>query len=257
MAGLGVTVADLRMALQSANLGLPVGELLGGNRSVAIESGPSLQGAQDVADLVVGVRSGKPVFLREVAQVRDGAPPASRYVWHGTAGEKAAEYPAVTIAITKKPGENAIDVANAVMARVETPEEHRDSRRSTSGRNAQLRLNSQRQGAKADPEAAVCHRFGRGAGVHRPGAARGGHRRHGRGAHPHRHAVCVLGLGLHAQPGVAVCTHFSIGILVDDAIVVVENIHRHQKLSPTRRWRNSFPAQSMRWAAPPSSPPSP
>ena len=118
MAGMGVTVADLRMALQSANLGLPVGELLGGNQSLAIESGPFLQGANEVADLVVGVRSGKPVFLREVAQVRDGALPPSRYVWYGTAGEKAAEYPAVTIAITKKPGENAIDVADAVMARV-------------------------------------------------------------------------------------------------------------------------------------------
>ena len=119
MAGAGVTVADLRMALQSANLGLPVGELLGANRSVAIESGPFLRNADEVAELVVGVRGGKPVFLREVASVRDGAPPPSRYVWHGTAGEGAYETPAVTIAITKKPGENAIDVANAVMARAE------------------------------------------------------------------------------------------------------------------------------------------
>ena len=117
MAGVGITVADLRQALQSANLGLPVGELIGGNRSVAIESGPFLKQASEVAELVVGVHAGKPTFLRDVAKVRDGPPPPTRYVWHGTA---QGEYPAVTIAITKKPGENAIDVANAVMQRVDS-----------------------------------------------------------------------------------------------------------------------------------------
>ncbi len=78
MAGRGVTVDDLRQALQSANQGLPVGELLRGNQALAIEAGPFLRNAREVADLVVGVRAGKPVFLREVAQVRDGAPPSRR-----------------------------------------------------------------------------------------------------------------------------------------------------------------------------------
>jgi multidrug efflux pump subunit AcrB len=111
MAGSGVTVQDLRQALQSANLGAPVGDLVGGNRSVAIEAGPYLAQASDVADLVVGVRDGKPVFLKDVAQVRDGPPPASRYAWYGQSGKNGgAEYPAVTITVTKKPGENAIDV---------------------------------------------------------------------------------------------------------------------------------------------------
>jgi multidrug efflux pump subunit AcrB len=117
---------------QRAAIGQPGparGRAAGRQPAVAIESGPFLQ-ASEVAELVVGVRGGKPVFLRDVAQVRDGAPPPSRYVWHGTAGENGGgEYPAVTIAITKKPGENAIDVANAVMARVEQLKQHRDSRR--------------------------------------------------------------------------------------------------------------------------------
>ncbi|MEY2686354.1 MAG: hypothetical protein RL375_552, partial [Pseudomonadota bacterium] len=140
MAGVGVTVADLRQALASANLGLPVGELISGNRSVAIESGPFLRQASEVGDLIVGVRAAKPVFLRDVATVRDGPLPPSRYVWHGVGGgaapghagapaasapgsasvPAAGEYPAVTVSITKKPGENAIDVANAVMQRVDT-----------------------------------------------------------------------------------------------------------------------------------------
>ncbi len=93
LASTGVTVADLRSTLQSANLGLPVGELIAGNRAVAIESGPFLRKASEVADLVVGVRDGKPVFLRDVATVRDGPLPPSRYVWHGVAGKAARRPP--------------------------------------------------------------------------------------------------------------------------------------------------------------------
>ncbi|HRB10773.1 MAG TPA: efflux RND transporter permease subunit, partial [Ottowia sp.] len=126
LAAAGVSLHELQGALRSANLGLPVGELLQGNRAVAIETGAYLHSAQDVADLVVTVRGGKPVYLREVAQVRDGAPPPTRYVWHGEvshgkdgAPATVSEQPAVTLAITKKPGQNAIDVANAVMQRVE------------------------------------------------------------------------------------------------------------------------------------------
>ena len=119
MAGANITVADLQNALQSANLGLPVGELLGANQTLAIEAGPFLAEAQDVADLVVGVKLGRPVFLRDVAQVSDGPLAPSRYVWHGQPqAQGGGQYPAVTLSITKKPGENAIDVADAVMQRV-------------------------------------------------------------------------------------------------------------------------------------------
>jgi multidrug efflux pump subunit AcrB len=77
MAAIGVTVPTCQ-ALQSANQGLPVGELLRGNQALAVQTGPFLRDAHDVAELVVGVRAGKPVYLREVAQVRDGAPPSAR-----------------------------------------------------------------------------------------------------------------------------------------------------------------------------------
>src|SRR5690606_700313 len=70
MAAVGVTVPDLRQALLSANLGLPVGDLLSANRALAIESGPFLRHAAEIAELVVGVRAGKPVFLGDVASVR-------------------------------------------------------------------------------------------------------------------------------------------------------------------------------------------
>ena len=241
MAGMGVTVADLRMALQSANLGLPVGELLGGNRSVAIESGPFLRDANEVADLVVGVRSGKPVFLREVAQVRDGAPPPSRYVWHGTAGEKAAEYPAVTIAITKKPGENAIDVANAVMARAQALKntvipaavQVAETRNygSTANDKAQ-KLIQKLLFATASVVALVFIALGR-----REAAIVG------------TAVVLTLTATLFASWAWGFTLNrvslfaliFSIGILVDDAIVVVENIHRHQQLDPGKTLAQIIP----------------
>ncbi len=230
MAGAGVTVADLRMALQSANLGLPVGELLGANRSVAIESGPFLRNADEVAELVVGVRGGKPVFLREVASVRDGAPPPSRYVWHGTAGEGAYETPAVTIAITKKPGENAIDVANAVMARAEAlkntviPADVQVSETRNYGATADGKARQLIQKllfATASVVALVFIALGR-----REAAIVG------------TAVVLTLTATLFASWAWGFTLNrvslfaliFSIGILVDDAIVVVENIHRHQQL---------------------------
>ncbi|MBA4112728.1 MAG: multidrug transporter AcrB [Verminephrobacter sp.] len=241
MAGMGVTVADLRQALQSANLGLPVGELLGANRSVAIESGPFLRNADEVADLVVGVRAGKPVFLRDVASVRDGAPPPSRYVWHGTAGEGAYETPAVTIAITKKPGENAIDVANAVMARAEVlkntviPADVQVSETRNYGSSADSKARQLIQKllfATASVVALVFIALGR-----REAAIVG--------------AAVVLTLtatlfaswawGFTLNRVSLFALIFSIGILVDDAIVVVENIHRHQQLYPGKTLAQIIP----------------
>ena len=241
MAGAGVTVDDLRRALQSANLGLPVGELLGGNRAVAIESGPFLANAAEVAELVVGVRAGKPVFLSDVASVRDGAPPPSRYVWHGTAGDKAAEYPAVTLAITKKPGENAIDVANAVMARVEAlkntviPADMQVAETRNYGATANDKAQKLIQKllfATASVVALVFIALGR-----REAAIVG------------TAVVLTLTATLFASWAWGFTLNrvslfaliFSIGILVDDAIVVVENIHRHQQLYPGKTLAQIIP----------------
>ena len=118
MQAVGMTVPELRMALQAAHLGAPVGDLLVGQQAIAIESGPFLSSAKDVASLVVGVRAGTPIYVRDIAQVRDGGAQANTAVWHGVGGAKPAERTALTIAITKKPGENAIEVANALLNQV-------------------------------------------------------------------------------------------------------------------------------------------
>jgi multidrug efflux pump subunit AcrB len=241
MASAGVTVAELRQALQSANLGAPVGDLLGGNRSVALEAGPFLRDARDVGELIVGVREGRPVFLQDIAAVRDGALPAQRYVWHGVTGAEGGEYPAVTLAITKKPGENAIDVADAVMRRVAElrntviPQgvEVAETRNygATANDKAQ-KLIQKLLFATASVVALVFFALGR-----REAAIVGSA------------VVLTLTVTLFASWAWGFTLNrvslfaliFSIGILVDDAIVVVENIHRHQALEPHRTLRELIP----------------
>jgi len=242
MASTGVTVNDLRDALQSANLGLPVGELLSGNKSISIEAGPYLSHASEVADLMVGVQDGKPVFLKDAADVKDGPLPASRYVWHGHGqGSGSGEYPAATLAITKKPGENAIDVANGVIKRVAQlhgsviPDEVQVVETRNYGATANDKAKKLIQKllfATAAVVALVFIALGkREAAI--VGAA----------------VILTLTVTLFASWAWGFTLNrvslfaliFSIGILVDDAIVVVENIHRHQKLFPTKTLTEMIP----------------
>jgi len=246
LAAAAVTVADLRQALLSANLGLPVGELTSGNRSVAIEAGPFLSQASEVAELVLAVRGGKPVFLRDVAAVRDGALPPSRYVWHGVAAKpggaaRAADYPAVTVSVTKKPGENAIDVADAVMRRVAAlrntaiPNDVQVAETRNYGASANdkaSKLITKLPFATASVVALVLPALGRREAVIVGSAV-----------------ILTLTVTLFASWAWGFTLNrvslfaliFSIGILVDDAIVVVENIHRHQALYPSRTLTQIIP----------------
>ncbi len=244
MAGTGVTVNDLRAALQSANLGLPVGEMLSGNKSISIEAGPYLSHASEVADLMVGVRDAKPVFLKDVADVKDGPLPASRYVWHGNgqaSGGDGSEFPAVTLSVTKKSGENAIDVANGVVSRVAQlhgsviPDDVQvvETRNyGTTANDKAKKLIQKLLFATAAVVALVFIALGR-----REAAIVG--------------AAVILTLtvtlfaswawGFTLNRVSLFALIFSIGILVDDAIVVVENIHRHQQLFPGKTLTEIIP----------------
>ena len=241
LAASGLTVADLQSSLQSANLGLPVGELISGNRSVAIDAGSFLRSAQDVAELVVGVKAGKPLFLQDVARVTDGALPAVRYVWHGTTGNQAAEYPAVTMTVTKKPGQNAVAVANAAIARVELlrntviPADVEVTTTRNYGQTAEDKASKLIQKllfATASVVALVFLTLGR-----REAAIVG------------TAVILTLTVTLFASWAWGFTLNrvslfaliFSIGILVDDAIVVVENIHRHQTLFPDKSLADIIP----------------
>ena len=124
MSAFGVTAQDLQAALQLANASQPAGSLVRGNQEVLVQTGTYIESAGDVRRLVVGVANGKPVFMGDVATVDDGPDQASQYVWFGTGAaaatagiEAAGRFPAVTLQVSKKPGVNAADVADAIVAR--------------------------------------------------------------------------------------------------------------------------------------------
>ena len=114
MANAGISANDLRSALQSANQGMPIGQLLNNNQRIEITAGDYFRQAKQLEDIVVGVNHGRPVFLKDIAEVVDQAQPAKHYVWFGSASQPTKGHQAVTLSITKKAGANAIDVANAL-----------------------------------------------------------------------------------------------------------------------------------------------
>ncbi len=126
LAAHGVAALDVRNALQLANIAAPTGRLVRDNREILVETGNYLESAADVKALMIGAFDGRPVFVADVADVVDGPEQPLRYVRFGIGAAGAreglpagTEHPAVTLQITKKPGENAVDVASRVMQRVE------------------------------------------------------------------------------------------------------------------------------------------
>ena len=246
LAASGLTLQEVHGVLQAANVGSPVGELVANNQSITVETGPFLESASDVAELVLASRDGRPVYLHEVATVRDGAPPPSRYVWFGQidrhgAESHVSEHPAVTLAVTKKPGANAIDVANAIAARMA------ELRNTVIPADVEV-VETRNYGETANDKAMTLIQkllFATTAVVALVFIALG-----------RREAVIVgvavvltltatlfaswaWGFTLNRVSLFALI--FSIGILVDDAIVVVENIHRHQALYPGKTLAEIIP----------------
>jgi multidrug efflux pump subunit AcrB len=241
LAAHGVAASDLRRALLASNTGLPAGRVIRDNQSLLVETGGFFESAADVRALVVGVHGGRPVYLSDVARVVDGPPPPERYVWHGIgpAGADAqasraagAMSPAVTLQVTKKAGENAVDVARRVEKRVAElgntviPAGIEVSVTRDYGRTADDKarlLITKLLFATLSVVALVFVALGRreavivGAAVILTLAAT-------------LFASWAWGFTLNRVSLFALI--FSIGILVDDAIVVVENIHRHRALDP-------------------------
>ncbi|MHB1360059.1 MAG: efflux RND transporter permease subunit [Rhodocyclaceae bacterium] len=247
----GVTAQDLKAALQVSNASQPAGSLVSGNRELLVRTGAYLESAADVRKLVVGVHDRKPVFMTDVAEVVDGPDQPSRHVWHGAKGQdKAAgqdafqelaagqdafqEFPAVTLAISKKPGVNAADVAAGVIARMDSlkgtiiPEGAEFTVTRNYGETATdkaQKLIGKLAFATAFVVLLVLFTLGRreavivGVAVTLTLAAT-------------LFASWAWGFTLNRVSLFALI--FSIGILVDDAIVVVENIHRWQALEPEK-----------------------
>ena len=233
-----LSVQEVRAALQASNVSQSAGSLVQNNREVVVQTGMFLSDAKDVSQLVVGVTDNKPVFLRDVAVVQDGADQPSSYVWLG-AGAAAAdksikpkgEFGAVTIAVTKKPGENAVDVADKLLKRVE------ELKGSVIPADVQV-TTTRNYGVTANDKAMKLIKklfFATFAVVALVWFALG------------RREALIVGVAVILTLAVTLFASwaygftlnrvslfaliFSIGILVDDAIVVVENIHRRRELA--------------------------
>ena len=250
----GVDLLSLKNTLTAANFRMPSGTVLertgDTSQMLVVESGEFLRSAADIGDLIVGVSKGKPVYLREVARIEAGAQLPQRYVWFtpgaasadGKSGEETGQvYPAITITVTKKPGENAVDVATAARARVES------LRNTLIPANVEMTITRDYGETAAEKANKLIQKlaFATASVILLVGFALG-----------KREAIIVgsaviltltatlfaswaWGFTLNRVSLFALI--FSIGILVDDAIVVVENIHRHQALEPGKSLREIIP----------------
>ena len=122
LASRNLSPAGLVPMLQQANKQFSAGSLTSDNHEIIVETGAFLQTAEDVGNVVVGVYSGKPVYLRDVADIVDGAEEPSQYVFFGSgaANKISADEPAVTLSVAKRPGANAISVARQVLKKMDT-----------------------------------------------------------------------------------------------------------------------------------------
>jgi len=131
VAGFSLSPMSILPALQKSNQELSAGSFSSGNREFLVQTGDFLKTADDVGNLVVGVFNGRPVTLKEVAAIQDGPEEPNDYVFFSTgpaAHEKGIEIgtgrmgdqPAVTLSVAKRKGKNAIVIAHKVLAKVES-----------------------------------------------------------------------------------------------------------------------------------------
>jgi len=102
-------------ALGLSNRRLPSGQFASGNQQFLLETGEFLRTPEDVRNVVAGVTNDKAIFVRDVAEVSDGGEEPSQYVRYS---DGKGSFPAVTIAVSKRKGTNAVTVAGNVLSRV-------------------------------------------------------------------------------------------------------------------------------------------
>jgi multidrug efflux pump subunit AcrB len=233
LSGYGISLQQVAQTIQTANSEKTAGDVESGGLSFAVRTGSFLTSAKEISRLVIAIRQGAPVYVRDVARVSQEPSEPDQMVAFFTGPayegdtESADGYPAVTVAVAKKEGTNGVKVAQAILDRVESlkgdliPANVNITVTRDYGKSANDKVNELLQ---AMLEACVIVSV-----------------------------LCLVGLGARAAfvviaviPVVILLTIwwammidytidrvslfaliFSIGILVDDATVVVENIFRH------------------------------
>ena len=231
-------------ALQKGNYALASGSFRNDNREYLVDSGAFLDNAGSIRSLVVNVANAKPVYLSDVATISDGPEEPSNYVFFGPgpaagvkgiSGKPAGNYPAVTVSIAKRKGANATWVAEDLLKKVEflkgkvIPGDVQVTVTRNYGETAREKNNE-----------LLFHMFLAAISVTILIALFMGWRA-GAVAAIAIPVTLAITLFLFSLIGYTLnritlfALIFSIGILVDDAIVVVENIHRYfttMKLKP-------------------------
>jgi len=223
--------------LSQANWQRVSGGITADNRETVVETGGFLSNAEEVGSVVVGVYGGKPVYLRDVAEIKDDAQEPSQYVFFGGgAGHSTTrtEQPAVTLSVAKRPGANAISVARAVLKKIEA------LKGKTIPNDLQVSITRHYGETAAEKSNELLLHMGMAVvGVSLLILLTLGWRESGivAIAIPSTLALTLLVFYLHGYTLNRITLFaliFSIGILVDDAIVVVENIVRHFHLPHNR-----------------------
>jgi multidrug efflux pump subunit AcrB len=228
----GLTLDRIDQMLRGSNVAAPLGELVQDNQSKPLRLSGFLGSAEEVGKIVVGVsRGGGPVYLKDIAKIEDG--PAeieetTRFAFGPAAGKKSSgEQPAVTLAIAKKAGTNAVVVADAVLAKLE------DLKKQAIPAGVDVAV-TRNDGAKADAAVneLVMHLGIAIASVVVILVVFLGWREAGIVTLTVPLILfVVLAVGLAFGQTINRITLFalilSLGLLVDAAIVVIENIHRH------------------------------
>ncbi len=241
LASHNLSAAEILQMLNQANREAVSGGLTSNNQETIVETGGFLCNAQDVASVVVGVFAGKPVYLRDVAEIQDAAEETCQYVFFGSGAATSAaadEQAAVTLSVAKRPGANATSVADEVLRKVETlkgriiPRDIQVTVTRNYGETATEKSNE-----------LLRHMAIAVAGVSFLMLLTLGWREAGivAIATPGTLALTLAVFYLYGYTLNRITLFaliFSIGILVDDAIVVVENIVRHFRLpqSKGRSW---------------------
>ncbi|GAB3003431.1 multidrug transporter AcrB [Arenimonas maotaiensis] len=234
LAAYGLSVHEVAQALQASNQARHAGDRVGADGATPVQAGRFLADNAEVTELVIGLSGDKPVRLSDVARIGQGLEPPTQLVWHGApagrAGPATGRAPAVTVAIAKKPGSNAADITATVRERLDglraqvipdgvQVEITRDYGQSAADKAA--KLIQKLIFATLSVVLLVLFALGRREAVVVGSAV-----------------ILTLAITLFASWAMGFTLNrvslfaliFSIGILVDDAIVVVENIHRHRAL---------------------------
>lgn len=235
----GINPLDISQSLQAQNAELASGALSENNQSFLVRTESFIRSAEEAQRLVVAVANDRPVYLQDVATIADGAEEPASYVFYGQGVGGGAKIPlgeteAVTISIAKRPGANAIQVSHRVLHKLEKIEKNyipkdvnltvtRDYGETAAERSNELLVHM----AIAVVSVTLLMWFALG-----------------------KKEAWIVAVSIPVTLALTLASFvfygftlnrvtffaliFSIGILVDDAIVVVENVGRHLQMSQNK-----------------------